>query len=268
MHDSNTTRERDLRRGGKRIPLSLAVLGIGATVLLIVVIIYVTLPIAPANVPGLAFLERLPRLATGRASRPTYLAAPAARPTEAMPWLAANTAIANLPSHASADEAPNGLEREIPGQPRRILIPSIGVDAPVVPVRPVAQDDGSGRLAYRWQVPNSDAAGWHYNSAPLGFAGNTVMNGHHNVFGEVFRDLINVSEGAEIFVFDSSGRHRYRVTEKQLLLEGGQPLRVRMKNAGWMQPTSDERITLITCWPYTDNTHRVIVVAKPAGTES
>jgi sortase (surface protein transpeptidase) len=24
-------------------------------------------------------------------------------------------------------------------------------------------------------------------------------------------------------------------------------------------------VTLITCWPYTNNTHRVIVIAKPTG---
>ena len=26
----------------------------------------------------------------------------------------------------------------------------------------------------------------------------------------------------------------------------------------------DDRLTLVSCWPYTSNTHRVIVVAKPA----
>lgn len=25
----------------------------------------------------------------------------------------------------------------------------------------------------------------------------------------------------------------------------------------------DERLTFVTCWPYTNNTHRVIVVAEP-----
>lgn len=28
-------------------------------------------------------------------------------------------------------------------------------------------------------------------------------------------------------------------------------------------PTYDERITLITCWPYVSNTHRAVVVAEP-----
>ena len=31
-----------------------------------------------------------------------------------------------------------------------------------------------------------------------------------------------------------------------------------------LAPTDDVRVTLVTCWPYTNNTHRVIVVAKPA----
>ncbi|HID54608.1 MAG TPA: sortase, partial [Anaerolineae bacterium] len=33
--------------------------------------------------------------------------------------------------------------------------------------------------------------------------------------------------------------------------------------AEWIMPTEDERITLVTCWPYTDNTNRLIVVAQP-----
>ncbi len=41
------------------------------------------------------------------------------------------------------------------------------------------------------------------------------------------------------------------------------PLEVRLKNAQWMQPTPDERLTLISCWPYWTNTHRVIIVARP-----
>jgi LPXTG-site transpeptidase (sortase) family protein len=27
--------------------------------------------------------------------------------------------------------------------------------------------------------------------------------------------------------------------------------------------TPDERVTLITCWPYTTYTHRLIVIGKP-----
>jgi sortase A len=40
-------------------------------------------------------------------------------------------------------------------------------------------------------------------------------------------------------------------------------LEVRLANAEWIKATEDERITLITCWPYESNTHRVVVVAVP-----
>jgi sortase A len=40
-------------------------------------------------------------------------------------------------------------------------------------------------------------------------------------------------------------------------------MEVRIANAKWIQPTSDERLTLVTCWPYTNNTHRLIIVARP-----
>jgi sortase A len=38
----------------------------------------------------------------------------------------------------------------------------------------------------------------------------------------------------------------------------------RIKNGRFMQPTEDERLTIITCWPPTNNTHRLAVIAKPA----
>ena len=48
-----------------------------------------------------------------------------------------------------------------------------------------------------------------------------------------------------------------------LLEEKGMPEEVRRSNAQWIAPTDDERVTLVTCWPYTSNTHRLVIVAKP-----
>jgi sortase (surface protein transpeptidase) len=36
-----------------------------------------------------------------------------------------------------------------------------------------------------------------------------------------------------------------------------------MENTAWIGPMDDERITLVTCWPETSNTHRLVVVAEP-----
>jgi len=148
------------------------------------------------------------------------------------------------------------------GQPERILIPDIDLDAPVNGIG-LAQVINEDKTYYQWQVPADFIAGWHNTSAPLGKTGNTVLNGHHNINGEVFRDLNELEEGAEIFIYDQNQVFTYTVSLVEILPERDQPLAVRMENAEWIAPTEDERITLVTCWPYEDNSHRVVVVAYP-----
>jgi sortase A len=53
-----------------------------------------------------------------------------------------------------------------------------------------------------------------------------------------------------------------------ILPEKYEQIEVRMNNAQWILPSVDERLTLISCWPYETNTHRLIVVARPLGQES
>jgi sortase A len=48
-----------------------------------------------------------------------------------------------------------------------------------------------------------------------------------------------------------------------ILPERDQPLQVRLKNAQWVASSQDERLTLITCWPFNSNTHRLVIVATP-----
>lgn len=159
----------------------------------------------------------------------------------------------------SLEDAPRG---SLANQPQRIVIPSLAVDAPVADVGLSALESG-GQTYYQWQVPESYEAGWHNTSAPLGQTGNTVLNGHHNIFGEVFGELIDLEVGAEIVVYDKETPHNFTVADVQILPERDQPFEVRLENAQWIQPTDDERLTLVTCWPQTDNSHRLIVVAYP-----
>lgn len=170
-----------------------------------------------------------------------------------------------LPSVASLGEAPTSLRETIVGQPSRIVIPAIGVDAPVRDVGLSSiydQADGPDPF-YQWQVPQSYAAGWHHTSAPLGEPGNTVLNGHQNVFGEIFRDLQDLNVGDGIIMYDDEESHLYEVVQVEIFPERGQELETRQENARWIKPTADERLTLVTCWPYTDNSHRLVVVARP-----
>jgi LPXTG-site transpeptidase (sortase) family protein len=147
------------------------------------------------------------------------------------------------------------------GSPR-LVIPTIGVDAPIQPVGLLDMEE-NGQSYQQWQVPSDYAIGWHRSSAWLGSPGNTVLNGHNNVHGAVFRDLVDVEFGDEIVVHEDQQTYRYQVAHREVLEESDQPLSVRLDNAKWMMPTADERLTIISCWPYVGNTHRVIVVATP-----
>lgn len=174
-----------------------------------------------------------------------------------------NTEITLPVGFVSLKDAPRA---SLDNQPQRIVIPSIEVDAPVTDVSLSAVQNGE-QTYYQWQVPQAYEAGWHNTSAPLGESGNTVLNGHHNIYGEVFGKLVDLEMGAEIIVYDKTKPHHYSVADVQILPEQNQPLEVRKENATWIQPTTDERLTLVTCWPYTDNTHRLIVVAYPVEPE-
>ncbi len=146
--------------------------------------------------------------------------------------------------------------------PTRIVIPSIELDAPVVEIgwRVVVRD---GQSVTEWEVAN-DAAGFHRGSAYPGNPGNTVLSGHHNVRGKVFRYLVNVQPGDEIILYADGRPYYYKVESVEIVPEKYASEDQRRRNARLIGYYPEERLTLVTCWPYTSNTHRVIVVAKPA----
>ncbi|MDX1418063.1 MAG: sortase, partial [Candidatus Promineifilaceae bacterium] len=148
-------------------------------------------------------------------------------------------------------------------QQMRLAIPALEIEAPVLPVSLSAPQASGSRVHRQWTVPEKYAAGWHDNSARPGRAGNIVLNGHNNIHGAIFKNLVDLPLGAEIILFDDGVQHIYQVTGRQFLLEQGEPLRNRLKNARWILPTEDERLTLVTCWPNSSNSHRLVVVAHP-----
>jgi sortase A len=142
-----------------------------------------------------------------------------------------------------------------------LVIPRLNLDVPIEPVGLIASAVAPG--VYEWAVPDYKAAGWLNTSAPLGVAGNTVLDGHHNIAGEVFRDLWTLQAGDEISLGRAGDLQVYEVAEVLILPERDQPLSVRLENARYIQPSTDERVTLVTCWPYNDNSHRAVVIAHP-----
>jgi sortase A len=184
------------------------------------------------------------------------LPAPAAMPSKVPPTARPPTP-SPMPSPTSVPPAHE--------PPTRILAPAIHLDAKVVPMS-WESVDRNGTLVSQWIVP-ANAAGWHVNSALPGHPGNVVLSGHHNIEGKVFRYVVDLNPGDEITLYVGDVPYSYTVSEKYILKEAGMPLDVRRKNARWIMPTEDERLTLVTCWPYEwpGNSHRVIVVARATG---
>jgi LPXTG-site transpeptidase (sortase) family protein len=146
--------------------------------------------------------------------------------------------------------------------PDRIVIPAIKLDAPVVPAK-LKEVEYQGKQYQQWVAPPSFAAGWLTTSALLGVPGNTVLSGHHNFDGEVFGHLVDLKVGDLILMYSGETRFAYAVALIMILPERFEPLEVRLANTRWIQPSQDERLTLVTCWPYASNTHRLIIVATP-----
>ncbi len=129
-----------------------------------------------------------------------------------------------------------------PEQATRIVIPAIDVDAPVV--------EGDGWEELKMGV------GHHIGSVNPGERGNMVVSGHNDVFGEVFRRLGELGPGDEIIVYAGETPYRYLVRERRIV----QPDEVSV-----MESTTKATMTLITCYPYLIDTHRLVVIAELEG---
>jgi LPXTG-site transpeptidase (sortase) family protein len=120
----------------------------------------------------------------------------------------------------------------------RLIIPSIGVDAPVVTLG----IDANGAMESPggpWEVA------WYNFSARPGSKGNAVFSGHvdyHDVGPAVFWGIRDLKEGDEIQVLLADGTlYRYEVTALNSFEAGAAPV------DEIVGPTPNEVVTLITC---------------------
>lgn len=129
------------------------------------------------------------------------------------------------------------IPTEAPQQARNILIPRLWED----PV-PIVQGDG-------WEQLKKGIA-QHLGTANPGELGNLVLSGHNDIYGEWFRYLDRLEPGDPIYVSTSAREFVYRVTGTQLV----EPTEVSVMN-----PTPQATITLVSCYPYLIDTHRIVV---------
>jgi sortase A len=148
--------------------------------------------------------------------------------------------------------------------PDRLVLPAIQLDIPVVELGWSTKQQQDGQIFSEWDVAEY-AAGWHKNSARLGEGGNIVMSGHNNILGSVFRELDQLKRGDEVTVWSGSQAFAYTVDKVMIVPEKYATMDQRKENAKWIGTFEDDRLTLVSCWPRDDNTHRIIVVAHAKG---
>jgi sortase A len=144
-----------------------------------------------------------------------------------------------IPAHLRAyaqSITPQPIPTPGPGQPTRLQIPAINVDAQIVP-------------GDSWEQLKK-GVGQHIGSANPGERGNLVLSAHDDVFGEIFRYLDKLQPGDEIIVYSGSQRYRYTVSQQRLVA----PTQVDV-----MASTNEPSITLISCYPYLVNNQRIVV---------
>jgi len=215
-----------------------------------------------------ATLEPTPTLTTTPLPTNTATPSPTPLPTHTPTPRPTATATAVPPTPVPPTAAPTAT-RPAPAAPpppadsapTRIVAPAIGLDVPVVVMGYRIVYIG-GVAATDWQVP-MQAAGFHEGSAYPGRVGNTVVSGHSSSGAEVFRYLDGLQVGDIVTLYVGDTPYHYTVTQRLIVQEAGASYEQRVQNAQWILPTADERLTLITCWPYPTSTHRLILVARP-----
>lgn len=158
----------------------------------------------------------------GRSGTLDVAAAPAA-PLEKPPVAIASAPL--LPAHNA--------------QPTRLVIESLGLDAPIIRIGVV---DGS------WQVP-SYGVGLLQASQPAMLDG-TVLTAHDDADGAIFRHLDRLANGATIVLYRGHQSYRYTVQSHRIV----RPTDTSALHTG-------AALTLLTCTPYGVDSERLLVTA-------
>jgi len=150
------------------------------------------------------------------------------------------------------------LDEEEGAYPIRIAIADLGILSPVL----VVQTDPNFDI-----VTPRQEVGHYALTSKIGGGGNSVMVGH--VYpGRVFNKLLDAKVGQIVRVTDEHYReHYYRIEEIiRFPYEIGKP-EDRELGFQYMYDDSEERITLVTCYPEFEWTHRFVVRAVPIDPE-
>lgn len=175
-------------------------------------------------------------------------------------------------NRGSEGELTNLLPRTIghdgPSTLTRIVIPRIALDKKVIEVGWTVEE-AQGRELAIWDV-DKYRVGHHTGTSNPGGGGNIVLAGHSGGKAYPFNDIFYLKPGDLVELYSNGELFDYHVSEHILVDEVGQPLEQQIENARWIEPTEQEVVTMVACWPLTGPDkfkQRVIIRAAPAVAE-
>jgi LPXTG-site transpeptidase (sortase) family protein len=164
---------------------------------------------------------------------------------------------------APESPGPSPTETSVPEPPTRIAVPQIGVNSAITEVKVVLSGNPL-EPNVAWQELKR-GVGHDTTSAFPGENGNILLFAHNNSAGQVFRRLSELDEGDIVELYTHDRKFSYVVSSVDIIPFIGATVQDQQLHAFYMGPKTEETLTLMSCWPYTTYTHRVYVVAKPAG---
>lgn len=143
-----------------------------------------------------------------------------------------------------------------------LVIPEISVNAPIL-----KNVDGSNKAEWIWKVKEGVAHFKHLELAEVtvngsfpGEGGNVFLFGHSQIPGGdmsnyqgVFNDLEKLLPSDKVIVYYQGERFEYEVAEGKVVDRG---------DLQYLEHTSEEIVTLSTCWPLGLDVKRYIIRAK------
>ena len=138
-----------------------------------------------------------------------------------------------------------------------VNIPALSIYAFVTPVGWELDITNADKTT--WDSPDA-MVGWAVSSALPGDDGNIILYGHNNIYSAVFQDLYQLKQGEEVVLTTGEREWRYIVAEVILMPEDEESSGSLLVE--YMKPTRAPRLTIISCYPPDNNTHRVIVIAR------
>lgn len=151
-----------------------------------------------------------------------------------------------IPSHLLpiiSSYVPPPIPTPGPEQARRLQIPAIDIDKPIV------QGDDWEQL--------KKGVGQHIGSGLPGQSGNVVLSAHNDIYGEIFRELDRLNVGDQVIISTERRSYTYVVRDIDV---------VEPTDISVMADTEHASTTLISCYPYLVNNKRIVVFADLAAT--